>query len=226
MINYIQGKENLEDLPEFDDHRLITFLYDTESDLRGYIAIHRGGITRPAFGATRLWHYNSGVEAFRDALKLSKMMSYKAAMAGLRYGGGKGVIIRRPSSLKNRNLLLKSYAQKVNYLGGNFITGTDVGLNKRDLKLMLKETSFMIGAAGNPEEFTVLDLAKKVKRATGSTASIKIEAQALPQDDPERRRPDITRAKKLLNWQPKIKFSQGLEKTIAYFREKLEHEPE
>ena len=101
-----------------------------------------------------------------------------------------------------------------------------------DLVLGLKKAMLTEGTAeqiinlGNPEEFTVLDLAKKVKRATGSTASIKIEAQALSQDDPERRRPDITRAKKLLNWQPKIKFSQGLEKTIAYFREKLEHEPE
>lgn len=158
MIKYIQGKENVEDLPEFDDHRLITFLYDAESSLRGYIAIHRGGIARPAFGATRLWCYNSGIEAFRDALKLSKLMSYKAALAGLRYGGGKGVIISRPLPLKNRNLLLKSYARRVNYLGGNFITGADVGLNKRDLKLMIKETSFIAGVTGNPEEFTALGL--------------------------------------------------------------------
>jgi leucine dehydrogenase len=158
MINYLLGKENVEDLPEFDNHRLITFLYDTESNLRGYIAIHRGGIARPAFGATRLWCYNSGIEAFRDTLKLSRMMSYKAALAGLRYGGGKGVIISHPSSLKNRNLLLKSYALRVNYLGGNFITGADVGLNKRDLKVMLKETSFMVGVTSNPEEFTALGL--------------------------------------------------------------------
>jgi len=78
---------------------------------------------------------------------------------------------------------------------------------------------------GNPEEFTVLDLAKKIKRATGSASPIKIEAMELPEDDPEKRRPDISRAKKLLGWQPKIKFSQGLEKTIAYFREKLANEP-
>jgi len=78
---------------------------------------------------------------------------------------------------------------------------------------------------GNPEEFTVLDLAKKIKRATGSASPIKIEAMELPEDDPEKRRPDISRAKKLLGWQPKIKFSWGLEKTIAYFREKLANEP-
>jgi len=78
---------------------------------------------------------------------------------------------------------------------------------------------------GNAEEFTVLDLAKKIKRATGSASPIKIEAMELPEDDPEKRRPDISRAKKLLGWQPKIKFSRGLEKTIAYFREKLANEP-
>ncbi len=77
---------------------------------------------------------------------------------------------------------------------------------------------------GNPEEFTVLDLAKKIKRAAVSASPIKIEARELPEDDPEKRRPDISRAKKLLNWQPKIRFSRGLEKTIAYFREKLSHE--
>jgi len=77
---------------------------------------------------------------------------------------------------------------------------------------------------GNPEEFTVLDLAKKIKRATGSASPIKIEARELPEDDPEKRRPDISRAKKLLNWQPKIRFSLGLKKTIAYFQDKLSHE--
>lgn len=161
MINHIQGKENLEDLPEFDNHRLITFLYDTESDLRGYIAIHRGGIARPAFGATRLWHYNSESEALKDVLRLSKIMSYKAALAGLKYGGAKGVIIASPTtrtSQKNKNLLLRSYAQRVNYLGGNFITGTDAGLNLQDLKVMQKETTFMIGLYSNPEEFTALGL--------------------------------------------------------------------
>ena len=72
---------------------------------------------------------------------------------------------------------------------------------------------------------TRVDLAKKIKRATGSASVIKIEARELPEDDPEKRRPDISRAKKLLGWQPKIKFSQGLKKTIAYFREKLANEP-
>lgn len=99
-----------------------------------------------------------------------------------------------------------------------------------DLVAGLKKAMFTQSAngqvinLGNPEEFTVLDLAKKIKRAAGSNSPIKIQAMDLPEDDPERRRPDITKAKKLLAWQPKIKFSQGLKKTIAYFQEKLSHE--
>jgi nucleoside-diphosphate-sugar epimerase len=78
---------------------------------------------------------------------------------------------------------------------------------------------------GNPEEFTVLELAKKIKRVTGSASPLKVEARALPEDDPEKRRPDISRAKKLLGWQPKVKFNQGIKKTVAYFAETLAHEP-
>lgn len=99
-----------------------------------------------------------------------------------------------------------------------------------DLVLGLKKAMFtestkgQVINLGNPEEFTVLDLANKIKRAAGSASPIKIEARELPEDDPEKRRPDISRAKKLLNWQPKVKFSQGIKKTIAYFQDKLAHE--
>lgn len=99
-----------------------------------------------------------------------------------------------------------------------------------DMVLGLKKAMFTDTAngqvinLGNPEEFTVLDLAKKIKRAAGSASPIKIEAQELPEDDPEKRRPDISRAKTLLNWQPRVRFSQGVKKTIAYFQDKLSHE--
>ena len=90
--------------------------------------------------------------------------------------------------------------------------------------MFIDSTKGQVINLGNPDEFTVLDLAKKIKRATGSVSPIKIEARELPEDDPEKRRPDISRAKKLLNWQPKIRFSRGLKKTIAYFQDKLAHE--
>jgi len=72
---------------------------------------------------------------------------------------------------------------------------------------------------GNPGEFTMLELAKKVIQMTGTTS--KIVFQDLPQDDPKQRKPDISRAKQILNWEPTINLEQGLEKTIDYFRKIL-----
>ena len=69
---------------------------------------------------------------------------------------------------------------------------------------------------GNPGEFTMVELAQKVLRLTGSTS--KLIHMPLPQDDPKQRRPDITKAKQLLNWEPAIALEQGLERTIEYFR--------
>jgi len=73
---------------------------------------------------------------------------------------------------------------------------------------------------GNPDEFTILELAQKVIQMTGSGSEIVFNS--LPQDDPKQRRPDITLAKKLLKWTPKIKLEDGLQKTIAYFRQFVE----
>ncbi len=75
---------------------------------------------------------------------------------------------------------------------------------------------------GNPEELTVLDLAKKIKKITKSNS--KIVFSELPVDDPEKRKPDIAKAKKLLNWTPKIKLNQGLQKMIEYFQKQLKNE--
>ena len=72
---------------------------------------------------------------------------------------------------------------------------------------------------GNPTEMTVLEFAKEIIRATGSRS--KIAFKPLPQDDPKQRRPDITRARKLLHWEPKVPLSKGLVKTIQYFRKKI-----
>jgi dTDP-glucose 4,6-dehydratase len=72
---------------------------------------------------------------------------------------------------------------------------------------------------GNPQELTILELAKAIVRLTGSRS--KIVYTPLPQDDPKRRQPDITRASQLSGWEPKVEFAEGLRETIAYFREKL-----
>jgi dTDP-glucose 4,6-dehydratase len=69
---------------------------------------------------------------------------------------------------------------------------------------------------GNPREFTVMRFAQVVKKLTGSRSPVSFEP--LPEDDPKRRKPDIRRARKLLEWQPKVKLEEGLERTIAWFR--------
>jgi len=73
---------------------------------------------------------------------------------------------------------------------------------------------------GNPVEMTILEFAERIKRAAGSTAPI--EFKPLPEDDPRRRRPNISKAKRLLDWEPKVDLDEGLRLTIAYFRQKIE----
>ena len=143
-------------LREFDNHRCVSFFKDPQIGLRGYIAIHRGGLERPAFGATRLWKYETETDALRDALKLSRMMSYKSALAGLQYGGAKSVIIEPKNGISNRSAFLEAYANKVNYLNGRFVTGTDVGLCQSDVEHMQRFCSSMVGLSVNPTIYTGL----------------------------------------------------------------------
>lgn len=85
-------------------------------------------------------------------------------------------------------------------------------------RLMMSNTPYPVNI-GNPQEFTMLEFAREVIRATGARS--KIVFKPLPEDDPKQRRPDITRARTLLGWSPAIPLSDGLEKTIAYFRKKI-----
>ncbi len=149
---------DIERFPEFNQHRLVTFLHDDSAKLKGFIAIHRCGERIPSLGATRLWKYPTPEDALRDALRLSRMMSYKSAFARLPYGGAKAALMHPLKNSFDRTLFFKTYAARVNYLGGRFITGTDVGLTLRDLNVMRKESNYMIGAKSNPEKFTALGL--------------------------------------------------------------------
>ena len=87
---------------------------------------------------------------------------------------------------------------------------------------MMKTEDDVIGPVnlGNPKEFAILDLAKEIIRLSGSKSNIVF--RPLPEDDPARRQPDISLAKKLLNWEPKIQLEEGLIKTIDFFREFVE----
>jgi dTDP-glucose 4,6-dehydratase len=84
------------------------------------------------------------------------------------------------------------------------------------LRLAKSDEHFPVNI-GNPDEFTILECAKRVIAITGSTSKIRYEK--LPQDDPKQRKPDITKAKTLLGWQPKVPLDKGLEMSLGYFRE-------
>ncbi len=143
-------------LPEFDDHELVIFVSDSHADLRGFIAIHRGGPMIRSLGATRLWHYDSEMDALKDTLRLSKLMSYKSALAGLKYGGAKAVLMAPAGGLKKRKCLFQAFARKVDVLGGHFVTGTDVGVTGADVKVMRGETRYVIGSKVDPAYYTGL----------------------------------------------------------------------
>jgi len=85
-------------------------------------------------------------------------------------------------------------------------------------RLMMSDTNLPVNI-GNPREMTMLQFAEAVLKATGSKS--KLVFKPLPQDDPKQRQPDITRARKLLGWEPKVGLDEGLEKTSAYFRERV-----
>jgi dTDP-glucose 4,6-dehydratase len=84
--------------------------------------------------------------------------------------------------------------------------------------LMMSSTNQPVNI-GNPAEMTVLEFAREIIRVTGSRS--KVVFKPLPQDDPKQRQPDITRARKLLGWEPKVRLAEGLKKTIDFFRDKV-----
>jgi dTDP-glucose 4,6-dehydratase len=91
----------------------------------------------------------------------------------------------------------------------------------RGLHRLLETDHHMPVNLGNPHEMTVLDFAKKIVALTGSTSEIVFHP--LPQDDPQVRQPDITKARQLLGWEPHVDVDEGLKRTIEYFRERLQH---
>jgi len=137
---------NIEDLPEFDNHKFVSYFSDCSTGLKGYIAIHNENLG-PAVGGTRIYPYKTNRDALVDCLRLSASMTRKCAIAGVPYGGAKAVIIGDPKKIIN-NKFLKSYADKINILGGNFFTGEDVGMKEEYVQYLIKYSPFFIGKTG------------------------------------------------------------------------------
>jgi leucine dehydrogenase len=142
------------------DHEQLVFCYDKESGLRAIIAIHDTTLG-PALGGCRLWHYESEADAVRDALRLSRGMTYKAAAAGLNLGGGKTVIMADPQRAKSE-VLFRSLGRFIERLNGRYITAEDVGTTVADMAWVRMETSYVTGLSlaegglGDPSPVTAL----------------------------------------------------------------------
>ena len=141
-------------------HEEIIYCSDINAGLKAIIAIHNTTIG-PALGGCRMWNYQTEEEALNDVLRLSRGMSYKAAIAGLNLGGGKAVIIG--DSKKNKNeILFRSFGRFVQGLAGRYITAEDVGTSVKDMEWVRMETEYVtglsraLGGGGDPGPVTAL----------------------------------------------------------------------
>ena len=162
--------------PDFDAHEALHFVHDQTSGLRAIIAVHSTHLG-PAAGGTRFWQYADDSDALTDALRLSRGMSYKNAMAGLPLGGGKAVILASKSSHKTPEQLA-AFGQAIDQLGGQYVTAEDVGMNVADMIEIARKTRFVAGlpvaggaVGGDPGPHTslgvFLGIKAAVKRALG-----------------------------------------------------------
>lgn len=154
------------DLPDFNAHEAVHVFEDSASGLRAVIAVHSTHLG-PAAGGTRFWHYADSQAAITDALRLSRGMSYKNAMAGLPAGGGKAVILADPARSKPQSLL-DAFARAVDSLNGKYITAQDVGMSEADMVSLSKLTPHVAGLpdqGGDPGPYTARGVYLGVKAA-------------------------------------------------------------
>lgn len=139
-------------------HEQVVFCNDSSVGLKAIIGIHNT-VLGPALGGTRLWNYSSDKEAFVDVLRLSRGMTFKAAISGLNLGGGKAVIIGDAATAKNE-AMLRRFGKFIESLNGKYVTAEDVNMTPRDMEYIAMETrhvsglSESIGGGGDPSPAT------------------------------------------------------------------------
>lgn len=149
-------------------HEQVVMCSDPVTGLKAIVAIHNTSLG-PALGGTRMWSYASDADAITDALRLSRGMTYKAAVSGVNLGGGKAVIIGNPHTDKSEGLF-RAYGRFVETLRGRYITAEDVGTSVRDMEWIRMETRFVTGVGGNggsgdPSPVTALGVYSGMKAA-------------------------------------------------------------
>ncbi|MGI8497649.1 MAG: Leu/Phe/Val dehydrogenase [Gemmatimonadaceae bacterium] len=127
-------------------HEQVVLCSDPAVGYRGIVAVHSTTLG-PALGGTRFWKYASDEEAIVDALRLSRGMTYKNAVAGLNLGGGKAVIMG-DNKTTNREMIFRAHGRFVESLGGRYVTAEDVGTTTSDMDFVHMETEYVAGLAG------------------------------------------------------------------------------
>lgn len=154
------------DLINEHNHEQVVFCHDESAGYKGIIAIHDTTLG-PALGGTRFWNYASDSEAIVDVLRLSRGMTYKAAVAGLNLGGGKSVIIGDPK-MQRRELIFRAHGRFVETLKGRYITAEDVGTSVEDMEYVFMETEHVTGrgdTSGDPSPVTAYGVYRGIKAA-------------------------------------------------------------
>ena len=157
--------------PDFDAHEGVHLFTDAASGLQAVIAVHSTHLG-PAAGGVRFWHYADTDRAITDALRLSRGMSFKNAMAGLPMGGGKGVVLAGKPGDTITQAQLEAFGRAVESLGGKYVTAEDVGMSEASMKVIATQTRHVSGlpvaagsAGGDPGPYTAYGVYLGVKEA-------------------------------------------------------------
>lgn len=140
------------------EHEQLVFCHDKATGLKAIIGIHNT-VLGPALGGTRMWQYASEADAIRDVLRLSRGMTFKAAISGLNLGGGKAVIIGDAKTQKSE-AFLRRFGRFVDSLAGRYITAEDVNMRTADMEYIAMETEHVtglpesMGGGGDPSPVT------------------------------------------------------------------------
>ena len=158
------------DDPAFDNHERVVFCRDAATGLNAIIAIHSTALG-PAAGGCRLWNYQTEDAALHDVLRLSQGMSYKNAMAGLKFGGGKAVIMKTPE-FDGSEALYEKFGEFVEELDGEYITAEDVGMSVSIMETVARRTRHVTGlprtdgqAGGDPSPKTAFGVFSGIEAA-------------------------------------------------------------
>jgi len=174
----------------FDDHERVIFCRDAATGLKAIIAIHSTALG-PAAGGCRLWEYASDDAALHDVLRLSQGMSYKNAMAGLEFGGGKAVILKT-ADFRASDALFERFGDCVDELNGRYITAEDVGMTVNIMQTIARRTRYVSGlpkkagmAGGDPSPitafgvFTGIEAAVRFRLSRESVSGLTVAVQGV-----------------------------------------------